>query len=1321
MPVVEEPPSTVQVAEEPLSTSEEVRVPVAREVPETTVSTVSDTGSLSVADSDWGQAKFSTVVRDWNDDASENIGSLSITSNGSWTYTLDNTHPLIQKMSGDEYRTESFLVESIDGTARQRVDVVVNGTDDIVSQYASSILNVSTEGKNNDIDSDNAGRWMARQALGAPNSNFGDLDTAWSPGMMNSDSVLSGSSSANPEEPDEFIEVGFSRSVKATRARIYENSGLGFVRSIWGVHVDSDGTKTWMPDLWTGIDNAGTNTNEIGVLDVALDNPEGKLINGLVVLVDTNHSSYWEQIDAVELIGIATEETYKPTPPIFDEIAEDNIINYEEKQAGVLLTGTYDKNATTHVEIEWNNKVHVAELNTEDGFWWVTVNADDIPADTEVSTIKAFGYDRSDSRSGDLYKSDPSSTEVRIDSTPPEMPSIDIVSDDNVVNYFDKYTSGVTLKGTADPETEIEVTWDYKQARQTTADQDGNWEIEFTSTAIPMDSDTSKISVVAIDKAGNRSQVSSSSVIVDTRAPAKVGINSVNWTDSVNAIQKANGVYINGVAEQNSTIDIAWEHSDDSVSSKTVTASHIGVMGAGPTSTQIDIYIGPLLLGSTVTGSTGEFTYVFDEQALATWAIHTSDSESRRLLNYKAPAISDSRQYSIVFVEGMWSAFYEEAEIPADTLSSNIEVKATDPQGNQSRARINRVLIDTTPPEIPTITTIDRYINAEDQRDSLIIKGEADIGSTIELEINGQTTTARASSGRWIAQFTPDQLTIVNELAATNNGEASLKIRAFDRLGNSSQELIESIYIDSVAPTVPVFDDSIPAYVNNQNRVKGFSLSGLAEANSVVRLVWDRSSIVTEAGADGRWSATFRSDQIPVDSISSLISATAIDRAGNESVPVDRLVKIDTVAPSVSLETFSSSALNNKVNADGATITGVGEAGKTVELWARTGDGKYTLKISEATANSDGSYELAFSKSTIRSSSPGPSSGISFGMTSPVTAGTTLADLAHQYGTSVEALLLLNDLSTDHVDITGLEIEIPADITTIGLVNNLAGKTPSTVAAEFNINVDWLMELNGIIDADSVFDEDTHLLIAGIQPLGATVLPELLEVNDGTYYVYTQQVDEAGNIGRSSEYQFVLDTVGPTIVLEGFGPGENTLSSAENNTVITGTADPNRPISLSVLDGVREIFLGNVVTEADGSFSYQFNPGTLSLIGYGSGFELILEQSDDASNIESVSHTFSIDPPVITSAGVEDEVLTTGKDDTLITGKSAAYSEVSLYAMDANGDAVTIGETVSNSDGLFSTILSIANLEAVGQGLKSIWAKVTNDYGRTSAEEEGLP
>ena len=122
-------------------------------------------------------------------------------------------------------------------------------------------------------------------------------------------------------------------------------------------------------------------------------------------------------------------------------------------------------------------------------------------------------------------------------------------------------------------------------------------------------------------------------------------------------------------------------------------------------------------------------------------------------------------------------------------------------------------------------------------------------------------------------------------------------------------------------------------------------------------------------------------------------------------------------------------------------------------------------------------------------------SGKSFGSTSPVDAGTTLAELADQYGTTVEALLLLNNLPNDQVDITGLQLEVPADLTTIGFVDDIAGETPTTIATKFNISVDWLMELNGITDPNFVFDDLSKLQIPGQRPLGSEVLPEALPTN----------------------------------------------------------------------------------------------------------------------------------------------------------------------------------------------------------------------------------
>ena len=116
--------------------------------------------------------------------------------------------------------------------------------------------------------------------------------------------------------------------------------------------------------LWSGVDNADIDSPNPGVLELNFA-PTKSLINGLLILVDIDQSSFWEQIDAVELIGIAQSKTWIPQMPVIDEIEGDNVINLTEKTAGVIVSGTYDPYGTTNVELSWGGKTHTAELNTQ--------------------------------------------------------------------------------------------------------------------------------------------------------------------------------------------------------------------------------------------------------------------------------------------------------------------------------------------------------------------------------------------------------------------------------------------------------------------------------------------------------------------------------------------------------------------------------------------------------------------------------------------------------------------------------------------------------------------------------------------------------------------------------------------------------------------------------------------------------------------------------------------------------------------------------------------------------------------------------------------
>ena len=86
-------------------------------------STLTTSGSLSITDTDSGEARFDAAT------VSGTYGSLSIDASGSWTYSADNTETAIQELGSGETLTETLQVTADDGTT-QDIVITINGTND---------------------------------------------------------------------------------------------------------------------------------------------------------------------------------------------------------------------------------------------------------------------------------------------------------------------------------------------------------------------------------------------------------------------------------------------------------------------------------------------------------------------------------------------------------------------------------------------------------------------------------------------------------------------------------------------------------------------------------------------------------------------------------------------------------------------------------------------------------------------------------------------------------------------------------------------------------------------------------------------------------------------------------------------------------------------------------------------------------------------------------------------------------------------------------------------------------------------------------------
>ncbi|MDZ5461792.1 VCBS domain-containing protein, partial [Azohydromonas lata] len=98
------------------------------------------TGSLTVSDTDAGQDKFSTTVTDTTSGGA--WGALIINAAGTWSYAVDNSLAALQALKQGETHTETFTVQSLDGTASQTVTIVITGVNDAAN------INAGTNGAN---------------------------------------------------------------------------------------------------------------------------------------------------------------------------------------------------------------------------------------------------------------------------------------------------------------------------------------------------------------------------------------------------------------------------------------------------------------------------------------------------------------------------------------------------------------------------------------------------------------------------------------------------------------------------------------------------------------------------------------------------------------------------------------------------------------------------------------------------------------------------------------------------------------------------------------------------------------------------------------------------------------------------------------------------------------------------------------------------------------------------------------------------------------------------------------------------------------------
>ena len=156
-----------------------------------------------------------------------------------------------------------------------------------IDQWAASVIDFSSQYS--------SGNWSAAQTLGAPNvTSYGDYPQAWTASSENGTT--------------EHLTLGYSTPVYANGVTVRETNGNGFVTKIEVRNAATGAFET----VWSGTDSSAPGA----VADFTVTFAQRTyLVDAVRVTIDTNHSTTWEEIDAVELRDDSTAPPPPPPPP----------------------------------------------------------------------------------------------------------------------------------------------------------------------------------------------------------------------------------------------------------------------------------------------------------------------------------------------------------------------------------------------------------------------------------------------------------------------------------------------------------------------------------------------------------------------------------------------------------------------------------------------------------------------------------------------------------------------------------------------------------------------------------------------------------------------------------------------------------------------------------------------------------------------------------------------------------------------------------------------------------------------------------------------
>ncbi|MFP5165367.1 Ig-like domain-containing protein, partial [Staphylococcus equorum] len=555
-----------------------------------------------------------------------------------------------------------------------------------------------------------------------------------------------------------------------------------------------------------------------------------------------------------EATTIVTDVTAPETPTVEEVTSEDT-----------QVSGTAEPNS--EVTVTFPDGTTVRGTTDEEGNYTI-----DIPENVELEggeEVKVVATDK------DGNVSEEGTTTVT-DVTAPEAPTVEEVTSEDT-----------QVSGTAEPNSEVTVTFPDGTTVTGTTDEEGNYTIDIPEN-VELEGGE-EVTATSKDNAGNISEEGSTTV-TDITAPDAPTVEEVTSEDT----------QVSGTAEPNSEVTVTFP---DGTTATGTTDEEGNYTIDIPENVELEGGEEVKVVATDKDGNVSEegTTTVTDVTAPEAPTVEEVTSEGTQVSGTAEP----NSEVTVTFPDGTTATGTTDEEgnyiidIPENVeLEGGEEVKvvATDKDGNVSEEGTTTVT-DVTAPEAPTV----EEVTSEDTQ----VSGTAEPNSEVTVTFPDGTTATGTTDEE--GNYTVD----IPENVELEGGE-EVKVVATDKDGNVSEEGTTTV-TDITAPEAPTV---------NEVTSEGTQVTGTGEAGSTITVKFpDGSTVTGTVDKQGNYAI-----DLPIDKKlngNEELVITSTDDSGNVS-PETRLTVTDATAP--------NAPTVNEVTSEGTQVTGTGEAGSTITV-----------------------------------------------------------------------------------------------------------------------------------------------------------------------------------------------------------------------------------------------------------------------------------------------------------------------------------------------------------------------------------------------------